>query len=213
MIKCNPMKIVFQLRKWIYPRLRIGVFTRSIPFRLVNKISIISEQIRENENSLIGKNIYFHFEWVKDLNASFKYGGYRRIAHKYYWSHRKLKYFNFNKQIYGGIPKIIKKMQLSVIKEIEYYPIAIEPNNVSKYTFKVKKSHAKNFDINRGLSLNIGGIDYFQHFIQDSISIISATKTFLSENLDVVLLLPKENHFQSRDFFLKQLDIKNEIRY
>lgn len=211
MIKFHIMKIEFQFRKWIYPKLRIGVLTRSIPFSLKNKISILSEQIRENENLLIQQNPYFHLKWVKDFNTSYKYGGYRRIAHKYYWSHRKLYYFNFNDQIYGGIPKIIKKMQLSMIREIEYYPVAIEPNEVSKYTFKVKKRYVENFDINRGFSLNIGGIDYFQHFIQDSISIVSATKSFLCENPDIVLLLPKKNYFQSRDFFLNLLGIKNEV--
>lgn len=155
---------------------------------------------------------YFPDFWISDLKKCWKYGGYRKVFNKHYWSHRKLLYFDFKEKIYSGIPNIIDNAQLCSVNKIDYYPHAIEDNNVSKYTFKIVRSNSDKFDIENAIAFNFGGANSFQHFIQDSLPVINATRDFLIQNPKIALLLPKPiKSFVSRDLILKWLGINSNV--
>ena len=198
---------------WLYPKFRVGVFTQSSPRGLKKKITIIENfEFDEYSENLTKKPPYFPKIWISDLEKCYKYGGYRKFLNKYYWSHRKLQFFDSKKNIYGGIPKIIKNTQICNVSKIDYLPHEIEHNNVSKYTFKIKKSKSNKFDVKKAMSFNYGGANSFQHFIQDCLPVIVASKDFLIQNPDIAILLPKPiESFSSRSRILKWIGINNLV--
>lgn len=200
------------IQHWIFPRLRIGVFTQSIPRNLKTQINVVeSFEFDEASNDYITPP-YFPDFWISDLKKCWKHGGYRKVFNKYYWSHRKLLYFDFDKKIYGGIPTIINSAQLCCANKIDYFPNAIEHNNVSKYTFAIKRNNSLKFNIKNAMSFDFGGSNSFQHFMQDCLPVINASRDFLIKNPDIAILLPKPiQSFASRDLILKWLGINNLV--
>jgi hypothetical protein len=206
------MQIKTPFKKWLFAKLRIGIFTPSIPSKINKRILFVENTILHRNSNRKDLNLFIYDKWESDLRRCYKFGGYKKFISKYYWSHRKLQYFDFEKKIYGGIPQIISKSQIAYIEKIKYFPNAINPNNVSKYTFKIQKNSSSKYDIDKALSFNLGGIEYFQHFVQDCLPIIAASTKFLSENQDVSILLPKfDNNFSDWKYFLNLLEIKNTV--
>lgn len=194
----------------MYPKFRVGVFTQSIPRGIKKRVNII-ENFEFDEN-LITNPPYFPKIWISDLEKCYKYGGYRKFLNQYYWSHRKLQFFDFKKNLYGGIPKMIRNAQICSVGKIDYLPHEIEHNNVSKYTFRIRKSKSSKFEIEKAFSFNFGGANSFQHFIQDCLPVIVASKDFLIRNPDIAVLLPKPlESFSSRSQILKWIGIKNLV--
>jgi hypothetical protein len=206
-------KHIKSIQGWIFPRLRLGIFSQSIPRQLKFRINIV-ESLKFDENSVeyVTSRSYFPVVWISDLKKCSKYGGYRKVFNKYYWSHRKLRYFDFNKKIYGGIPKIINNAQLCSVNKIDYYPNAIEGNNVSKYTFKIERNKSHKFDIDNAIAFNFGGANSFQHFMQDCLPVINASRDLFIQNPEIAILLPEPvKSFGSRDLILKWLGINNKV--
>ena len=155
---------------------------------------------------------YFHPEWLSGLKKCRKNGGYKSFCGRHYWSHNSIPYFNIANKIYGGIPNLTTSASIKILKEIDYFPEAIEGNNVSKFTFSIKKNRTRKFEIESGFAFNLSGANLFQHFIQDCLPILAASKEFLNSNPDLSILMPKFTYGSNiRDSILKSLNIYNKI--
>ncbi len=202
------------VRRFIGLRLHMGIYTRSIPFSLDSKkIEIVQ---LDSQTSMPGPTLslepYFHPLWMIDLRKCFKNGGYKKLLMRNYWSHNSLKYFNFEMGIFGGVPNLITSSSICLVRNVNYFPEMIEPNNVSKYTFSLRRSRAKESKLPAGFAFNFSGSNSFQHFIQDCMPILAASKEFLINNPDLPILAPKfHGDSKIRDQLIKLLDIKNEI--
>jgi hypothetical protein len=161
---------------------------------------------------LIYQKPYFHPIWISELEKCTKNGGYKRFYRRNYWSHNELKYFDFKTGIFGGIPNLINLSSICSIKNINYFPEMIEPNNTSKYTFKVRKNRTKKSDLVSGFAFNFSGSNNFQHFIQDCFPILAASKEFLIKNPEIPILIPEfQGESKVRSRMLEILGIKNKI--
>jgi len=204
------MQIKTPLKKWLFAKLRIGIFTPSIPITLKKRILYVENTKSDRNSNKKHLQPFIYNEWKSELRHCYKFGGYKKFISKYYWSHTKLQYFDFEKRIYGGIPRIITETQIAYIAKVKYLPDKIEQNDVSKYTFKVKHSFLPKYEIEKAFSFNLGGIEYFQHFVQDCLPIIAASTEFLRENPDVSILFPKfSTKFLDWKHFLDLLEITN----
>jgi hypothetical protein len=200
--------------QWMLPRLRIGEYHRSVSLRNRKYLTVIA-RYENNENSddvHYGKNIFYSKHYLENLKKCTKYGGYKKIGKKYYWSHQKLNYFNFKKNIYGGLPQFISGAKLVKFERVQYIPHRWNSNSSNKYTFTAMPSSGDIFDIDEAFSFNIGMIEWFQHFMQDCLPILNYSRTFLIKNPQVKLIFPKPStNLVNRDFYLHKLGIFNEV--
>jgi len=199
---------------WLLPKLRIGEFHRSVTLRSRKNLIVISryEDTENSDSMYYEKNIYFSKHFAESFKQCSKYGGYKKIGTKYYWSHRKLNYFDFKKNIYGGLPQFITGARLVKFERVHYIPHRWNSNLSNKYTFIASPSKGDNFEINKAFSFNIGMVEWFQHFIQDCLPILSHSRSFLIENPDIKLIFPKSSsNLANRDFYLHKLGIFNEV--
>jgi capsular polysaccharide biosynthesis protein len=195
-----------------FARLRLGVYTKSIPESIAKSKEILNWTPFKNSNNLQARSPYFYKPWISDLKKCHKNGGYRTLFGKFYWSHRKLQYFNFKNNTYGGIPEVITEVLLCKLSNIKYTPNAIRHNDVSKYTFKVQKNASIKYDFEDAIAFNFGGANFFQHFVQDCLPVIASAKDFLETHSEITLLLPKPHkNFVSRNELISMLGITNSI--
>jgi len=199
---------------WLYAKLRLGVYRASVPRRLKN-LAVTVSTYSNSEDLILNTNnqsIYIEEKWLDELSECYKFGGYKKFLGKFYWSHKKFKYFDFRNNIFDGIPNLLKSTQLLHLQDVLYFPRALRPNEVSKYTFRVKKNRSSNFDIEHAIAFDLGGADSFQHFIQDCLPIILMSKEILTLKSNLVLLLPPSNlNFQTRTELIRILGITNKI--
>ena len=195
---------------WLYTKARIGVYRQSVPRRL-KKLAV---RVQRDPKILapFKQDVYFNEKWLEELRKCYKYGGYKKKFGKFYWSHKKFKYFDFKASIFDGAPNFIKSANLLLLKEIEYFPRALKPNEVSKYMFKVKKNKSSSFDFEFAISFDLGGADSFQHFVQDCLPIILMSKKILTSIPNLIILLPASNkNFPSQKELIRMLGITNQI--
>jgi hypothetical protein len=199
---------------WLFAKLRLGVYRSSVPLRLRNLAVTVQTYSNSIDPTLNLKDcsIYFDDSWLDELSRCYKFGGYKKFLGKFYWSHKKFSYFDLKNNIFDGVPNLISSTHLLHLQDIVYFPRALRPNEVSKYTFKVKKYKSSNFDIDHAITFDLGGADSFQHFVQDCLPIILMSREFLSLRPDVVLLLPKASlNFPTQSELIRKLRITNEI--
>lgn len=201
------------LKRALFNRLRIGIYTASVP-RELKKQSHKVYSLKDSKYGDIKKseNLYIHQKWRSLLESCSKNGGYKNFLGHYFWSHGSLKYFDLKNEIYGGIPDIETECSINCLNEVNYFPNAIEGNNVSKFTFKVNKKSSGIFDHEEGFAFNLSGTNTFQHFIQDCYPILAASKVFLNRNSNIPIFMPPfEGDLNTRLELIRDLDINNEI--
>jgi hypothetical protein len=200
-----------------YSKLRIGIYRSSIypPHKKRLKNVEGPENIIENKPYFSTKNVIFIDELQEKLNMCSKSGGYKKYFGKWIWVNHRIKYFpqEENNIVYwGGVPNFITKAKLVYLENSIIYPNKYPGNFNQKYTFYIKQNKIKAYDIEKAISFNIGGANYFQHFMQDCLPIIAKTRNFLEENPDVIILMPKANkNFTNRKILLDKIGIKNSI--
>ncbi len=210
----DALRAVVRLKFWLYSKFRIGVYSLSVPLKLRKSAVCIEQQLHSDFSALKvnHSSLFFEAKWLEELNKCYKFGGYRKFLGKHYWSHRKFKYFDFQLNVFDGVPNFIKSANFLKVVNILYFPHAIRPNEVSKYTFKVKQLESNDFEIQDAISFNLGGADSFQHFVQDCLPIILISKKFLNSRSDLVILLPPANfNFKTRTELIRSLGITNKI--
>lgn len=199
---------------WILPRLRIGEYHKNLPKSIVKKSNLVFE-FKEGtleQEKIVNEKSEFIPELEEKLNRCTKYGGYKKFLKYYYWSHRKFLYFNFKKNVYGGLPFFINNAQIISIKNITYSPQYWANNLVNKYTFKIDNKSKSEIMIDKLFTFDIGMAESFQHFIQDCAPIINMSKNILNSDKTIKIVLPKEaNNWNSRAFFFERMQIQNEI--
>ena len=210
----HPNRLIERTIHWILPRLRIGEYHRSVSGSLKKNVLVLERYESEGaaSSNRNDKNIFFARKFQEKYQKCYKYGGYIKVFSKYFWSHKKIKYFDFDKNIWGGLPQFITEARLVNLKNVEYNPHRWKPNLNQKYTFYTIPSSTAIYDIEKAFSFNIGMVEWFQHFIQDCLPLVNRARLFLIENPDVKLLFPKASEaFRNRSFFLKQLGIFNKV--
>lgn len=201
------------LKRALFVRLRIGIYTASVPRELKKQShKVFSLTDLTHRGIKKSENLYIHQKWRNLLARCSKNGGYRNFLGHFFWSHGYLRYFDLKNEIYGGIPDIETECSINCLNEVDYFPNAIEGNNVSKFTFKVNKNSSGIFDHEEGFAFNLSGANYFQHFVQDCYPILAASKVFLNKNSNIPIFMPPfEGDIITRLELIRDLGIKNEI--
>jgi len=204
---------VDRVRGFIAPRLRLGIYSRSIPRNLAsNRIELLNAKDLGKNLPEIAIKPYFHPKWFLSYEQCAKNGGYKIIFGRYFWTHKSLRYFDFKNSIFGGIPSSIHNSSICLIKRVSYFPETISDNNISKYTFTVKRNKMNDFDLENGFAFNFSGANLFQHFVQDCLPILAASKKFLGQNPHIPILLPKFlGDSKIREHYIEALGIRNEV--
>lgn len=209
-----PFRVSERFKFWLFAKLRLGVYRNSVPRKLRNLAVILQSHSNSIDPTfnLNNRSIYFDHRWLDELSQCYKFGGYKKFLGKFYWSHKKFSYFDLKNNIFDGVPNFINSAQFLHLQDIMYFPRALKPNEVSKYTFKVKKFKSDNFNLAHAITFDLGGADSFQHFVQDCLPIILMSKDFLNLRPNVVLLLPKANlNFSTQSELIRKIGITNEI--
>ena len=199
---------------WILPRLRIGEYHKNLPKNIVKKSNLVFEfkESTLEQEKIVSEKSEFIDELKENFNRCTKFGGYKKFLKYYYWSHRKFQYFDFEKNIFGGLPFFINNAQIISIKNITYLPQYWASNLVNKYTFKIDNRMKSETMIDKLFTFEIGMAESFQHFIQDCAPIINMSRNLLNSDKTIKIVLPKEaNNWNSRGFFLERMQIQNEI--
>jgi hypothetical protein len=179
---------------------------------ITNKPKVVQTYISQNNTNFTNPPS-FNPETSLLLDQAWKYGGYRKMFGKYFWLNKKIKYFNFEQEIFGGLPQFIKSAELLEFNNVSFEPAKNPPNEVSKYTFKIKRKKSdEKFDLDSAFTFNLGGAETFQHFIQDCLPIIAMSKDFIVSNPAIVILIEKPNsNFKTQELLIRSLGIKNKI--
>ena len=203
-----------EILPWILPRLRIGEYHRNLPKSIVKKSNLVLElkESKVDQAKIVNRKSIFIEELKENLKRCTKYGGYKKFYKYYYWSHRKLQYFNFKEDTFGGLPFFIDNAQIISLDNITYLPQYWRSNLVNKYTFKIDNKIRSEKVIEKLFTFDIGMAETFQHFIQDCAPIIYMSKSILDSDKTIKITLPKQAlDWNSRNFFFERMQIQNEI--
>ena len=203
---------------WIYILQKLGTAPYIRTFGFVTWITMKKKIVFRSPESIderISKPPHIDPNSIQLLKKCWKHGGYRKFFGRYIWSHKKIDYFDFKNNIYGGLPHFLKSAEVLKCTSIQYFPTSQPPNQVSKYTFTLKKAIVnRKYDFDEAFSFSTGGANSFQHFVQDCLPIIANTVEFLQNRPQLILLLEKPNiNFTSQEILIRKLGIKNAIFY
>ena len=92
------------------------------------------------------------------------------------------------------------------------------PENLSKYRCSIRKApdpfqiKGPMMSIDSALVLDIGGGEFFQHFLLDLLPVLNSVRKFLVSNNDVKIMLPAPlPSFRNFQDWIKLLGLKNEV--
>lgn len=196
---------------------RIGIYQPSINKECRNKLrKVIGEGLNiENEENYKLANLKLLFQFKSLLQQCKINGGYKKYFKFWIWVNHNFKYFPNKatpKLYFGGLPNFISSANLMSIENVKIFPNKYANNFRQKYTFFLVPHNDDNFNFEKLITFNIGGGQYFQHFLQDCLPVIAQTKKFLIDNSDIPILLPEPDiKFKNRDYLLEKLKITNKI--
>jgi capsular polysaccharide biosynthesis protein len=115
-----------------------------------------------------------------------------------YFPAYKLKLQNSNEPN-GGIANNIKSLKILEMQNVFYLSDYLKSNGLNMFTFKIRRFlryHSSVIKLDLALTLEIGGADSFQHFIQDCLPLLSHLKVkgIISSEIPVILKEPLPNH-------------------
>lgn len=227
--KLGTMRYLFSLGRLAIKRRRnrIGFFDSTFKKKLPSVTEFI-ELVDSVKKNRITQTYFLDTSETKIYSSWSNSGWFRtkgflmgRLKGKYVWNYGKHSYFlhpsksdeTSRADFYGQVSNLVDTVSLERITNVrvslgKYHASTL---NIYRCYFEQLEEKSK-FTFNRALILDINGSELFQHFILDTLPILSFVRTFLIQNPDVIVVLPKPaSIFTNRHFFIERLGISNPI--
>ena len=133
-----------------------------------------------------------------------------------FWTSVERKYFKTNSSFHDTVvanQNLITAAKLVVLKSVRIIHYKKDGSSLNLYNSKIKKN--KTLENNeKGLFLNVKGSESFQHFVAEALPILGLVRSFLNNEPDLQIVMPKPlSNFKSHRFFFERLGITNPITY
>jgi hypothetical protein len=204
----NSQRLRVQVERFTQRRRYRRLFAKNVTKEMLYEIKFKSIQSFESVSVIVDNNL----DALKKCRKSgswvvIKFAGVRAFL----WTSRYLNYFYKLPETHytrNFRPGLINSARFEVL-----YQVSITSNqshsSLNMYSNKIRTcSQPKSFQ--QAFYLCINGGNFFQHFIQDLLPVLSLAKNFLNENCQIPILLNKPNtNFTSFELFFNLLEIYN----